>query len=467
MARVVFCQRLAEEWLGIMYISSMLKTHGHECHVLVEPLEKRSLAEKAVSLNPDIVAFSCLTWDFHWSLETARSIKEKASPLIVLGGTHITLNPEEAISHSQVDIICRGEGEHPMLELADAIDSRMDYHGVQNLWVRYDGKVIRNEIRNLIEDLNDLPFPDRNLYTKYPFFQKRGKRPLNMGRGCPFSCSYCHNASKRELYKGKGRYVRWRSIENILEEIEDIRSNNYIRVLHFIDDSFGINREWFKNLAHRISGVPGKKLALQGSMRADMVTEDLCQVLKEYGARYLRLRFAVECGDANFRERILKKQISNDTLMLAASLFKRYGISFITYSIVGFPGERLEQALETLRINIELRPKLAICFMLQPFPGTELADYGVRKGYLSPQILKKLGSAEFGACFHSRSPLKQKDIKKIENLHKVFSIIAKHPSLFPLTKYLVSIEALSPFYSFCYKVYLRKILFMRRLKDKY
>jgi radical SAM superfamily enzyme YgiQ (UPF0313 family) len=445
----------------------MLKTHGHECHVLVEPLEKRSLVEKAVSLNPDIVAFSCLTWDFHWALETARSIKEKISSLVVLGGTHITLNPEEAISHSQVDIICRGEGEHPMLELADAVDGGLDYHGIQNLWVKLDDRVIRNEIRDLIENLDDLPFPDRSLYTKYPFFQKRGKRPLHMGRGCPFSCSFCHNASKRELYKGKGRYVRWRSMESILEEIKDIRSNNYIKVLHFIDDSFGINREWFKNLIHGISAMPGEKLALQGSMRADMVTEDLCQALKEYSVRYLRLRFAIESGNENFRMQVLKKQISNDTLMHAAFLLRQHGISFITYNIVGFPGETIEQALETLRLNIKLHPKLAICFVFQPFPGTELADYAVKKGYLSSHVLKKLGSSEYGACYDSRSPIQQKDINKIENLHKVFSIIAKHPSLFPWMKYFISIEALAPFFSLCYKIYLRKILYMRKLKDKY
>ena len=153
MAKVVFFQQLAEEWLGVMYISAMLKSHGHECDIYVESLEKADITEKALVDTADIVCFSCLTSDYHWALEKANELKDRSGVMTVFGGTHITLNPEEAIQESGVDIICRGEGEYPMLELANAVDHHQDYSLINNLWVKKGSEIIRNEIRDLICDL--------------------------------------------------------------------------------------------------------------------------------------------------------------------------------------------------------------------------------------------------------------------------------------------------------------------------
>jgi radical SAM superfamily enzyme YgiQ (UPF0313 family) len=97
----------------------------------------------------------------------------------------VTLDPEESIADPSVDVICRGEGELPLAELADAVDRGEGYTSIANLWVKSEEGVIRNEMRNLVEDLDSLPFPDRRLYTGYEFFQRRGKRSLMLGRGSP------------------------------------------------------------------------------------------------------------------------------------------------------------------------------------------------------------------------------------------------------------------------------------------
>jgi anaerobic magnesium-protoporphyrin IX monomethyl ester cyclase len=467
MANIVFLQQLAEEWLGVMYISSMLKSHGHQCKVYVEPLEKDDLAATALSDPPDAVAFSCLTSDFHWALAKARAVKRHSSALTVFGGTHITLNPDEAISNPAVDIICQGEGEYPMLELAEAIDRHQDPSQISGLWVKKNGFIVKNEMRNLIQDLDSLPYPDRELYAKYPFFRKRGKRPLHLSRGCPYDCSYCHNASKRALFKGKGNYVRWRSKEGVLAEIREIREKSFITVLHVIDDAFGINGEWLKDFLARLSDSEGKRLAIQANLRADMVTEDMCQAFRDYGAHLLRLRIAVECGDENYRRDVLRKNVLNADLFRAASLFHKHDIDFTTYNMAGLPAETLEQALETLRLNVKLRPSMAICFVYQPYPGTALCDYALQQGVLTREMLDKMGTPEYQGFYHSASVLNQSGIKKIENLQKVFGLVARHPFLLPLAEPIVSNEALSPLLTWFYRGYVRERLLQRRLRDKY
>ena len=467
MAKIVFLQQLAEEWLGVMYISSMLKSHGHQCQVYVEPLEKGDMAEAVLSDPPDIVAFSCLTSDFHWALGKASALKKRSEVLTVFGGTHITLNPDEAISHPDVDIICRGEGEYPMLELAEAIDQHEDPSQIGGLWVKKNGAIVKNEMRYLIEDLDSLPYPDRELYGKYPFFQRRGKRPLHLSRGCPYECSYCHNVSKKALFKGKGKYVRWRSKESILAEIDEIRRKNFVTVLHVTDDAFGINGEWLKDFLARLSNHEGERLIIHANLRADMVTEDLCQAFSDYGAHLFRLRIAVECGDETYRQEVLKKNVWNEDLFQAAHLFHKYNIDFLTYNMVGLPGETLEQAWETLRLNVQLRPSMAICFVYQPYPGTALCDYALEHGVLSHEMLQKMGTAEYQGFYHSSSVLNQEDIKKIENLQKVFGIVARHSSLLPMAELIVRNERFSPILTQLYRAYVRQTLLKRRLRDKY
>lgn len=467
MAKIVFLQQLAEEWLGVMYISSMLKSHGHKCDVYVEPLESGDMVGKVLSESPDVVAFSCLASDYHWAIMKAETIKKHSRALIVFGGTHVTLNPDKTIINQNVDIVCQGEGEYPMLELADAIDRGEDFSKIRNLWVKKNGDIVRNEIRNLIEDLDALPYPDRALYAKYSFFKKRGKRPLHLGRGCPYECSYCHNSSKKTLFKNKGKYVRWRNMDSVLAEIDEIRKRSFIKVLHFIDDGFGINHGWLKNFLERLSNSDGKRLVLQANMRADMVREDICEAFRKYGSHLLRIRIAVECGDENYRCKILGKGISNKDLLRAANLFHKYKINFITYNMVGLPGETIDQALETLRLNLQLRPSLAICFIYQPYPGTVLSQYALKNGFLTHQMVQKMGSPGYEGFFHSKSILIQNDIKKIENLHKIFSTIMKHSYLLPFVKPIVNSRILSPFLLLVYKAFIRKTVIQRQLKDKY
>ena len=385
----------------------------------------------------------------------------------MFGGTHVTLNPELAIAEKDIDVVCRGEGEGAIVELADAVAARRPLCGIANLWIKSDGGIERNDVRPLIADLDALPFPDRALYARYRFSRRWGNRPINTSRGCPYSCSYCHNTSKQSLYAGKGPAVRWRAADRVLEEIAEMRASRFVSFIHFIDDGFGIDRRWLLDFLPRLAALGGAPLPFYANMRADMVSEELCAELARYGRRRLRLRIAVECGDEDYRQKILNKRLSNADLLRAAGLFHKFRIPFATYNMFALPGETLAQAEETVRLNARLRPANPISFIYKPYPGTRLADYALSIGVISQALLDSLGTAGNEAYFHSSSPLRQPDIRKIENLQRIFPFAVKFPLLLPLALRVARSESMAPVLRLLAQLWNRLNLLQRRLIDKH
>ncbi len=470
MARVVFVQQDPIEWLGVMYLSAALKHSGHECHVAVEAEEGARLLDTVTALHPDVVAFSCLTNDFPWALGRAAAIKQNTGAVTAFGGTHVTLNPEPAIAEPCVDVICRGEGEGAIVDLANAIDRKQPLSGIANLWFKNAGGAVeRNEIRPLIKDLDSLPFPDRSLYARYRFVRRWGNRPIDASRGCPYRCSYCHNTSKLDLYAGRGPAIRWRSVDRVLAEIQHLRASGaFISLLHFIDDGFGLDLRWLLDFLPRLAAAhDGRRPTLHANMRADRVTEELCEAMAQYGRGRFRIRIAVESGDEEYRRKVLNKQISDEALLRAARLFHKHRIPFATYNMFALPGETFAQAEKTVRLNLQLRPAQPISFMYQPYPGTRLAEYAVSIGVIGREKLESLGKAGHKAFFDSSSPLQQPDIRKVENLQRSFPVLVKWRPLLPLLLRIARVERLAPAFVLLGRVSTRLSATRRRLIDKY
>jgi anaerobic magnesium-protoporphyrin IX monomethyl ester cyclase len=234
MARVVFVQNIWYEYLGVMYISAILKKHGHFTDVVIANNSKEIICELK-KLRPDIVGFPCLTSSYKWNLSIASDIKKELSCLILFGGIHPTTTPE-IIEEPDIDVVCRGEGEYPVFELAEAISSKASITGIRNLWVKENGQLYKNELRPLIQDLDELPFPDRDLYLKYGFFRHQTVWHFIAGRGCPFDCTYCHNNIEKEIYKNLGKYVRQRKTEFVLREINEFKLKSRMKYVFFSDD---------------------------------------------------------------------------------------------------------------------------------------------------------------------------------------------------------------------------------------
>src|SRR5579862_9339447 len=221
MARLLFLQDMEYEFLGPMYISSMAKTHGHEVRLAIGNTLDEFNAELS-SFKPDVVGFSVMSGSHKWALGIAESVKKEFGVRNIFGGAHPTFFPE-FIDESPVDMILRGEGEDSVLELLDKIDSKQSLSEIPNIWYK-NGSISKNDLRSLRPSVDDYPFPDRVLYNSLEKRIDRSIRNVITSRGCPWHCSFCFEDAMREMYDGKGKYVRIRAIDSVIEECLELKS---------------------------------------------------------------------------------------------------------------------------------------------------------------------------------------------------------------------------------------------------
>jgi len=208
--KILFIQHDVFKNYGTMILSAILKKNGHKCDTVIDCLEK-DLMKKIKSINPDIIGFSITSPRYSWTKDSAKRIKSEFRKPIVVGGPHPTFVPV-IINEDFIDIVCRGEGEDAIVELLDKLENGEDITKIRNLWVKKRDKIYKNPIRNLIENLDSIPYADRDLYRKYSLLRNQNIDVFMTSRGCPYNCAFCLNKRYNELYKSKGKVLRRRSI---------------------------------------------------------------------------------------------------------------------------------------------------------------------------------------------------------------------------------------------------------------
>ncbi len=436
MAHVLFLQDLFFEYPGTMILSACLKRAGHSPEVIIEK-KPDSIASYIRSGKIDLIAFSVMTGPHKWALETAGALKREFPRIpILFGGVHATYFPE-IILDPAVDIICRGEGEGPIVDLCDALDSGGDYSGIQNLAVKRNGEVIHNDLRDLI-DLTTLPPDDREIYyAKYPLLAKKTVKNLLTSRGCPFDCSFCFNHQLKSMYKGKGNYLRFKSVDQVLNEIRDLKERYPLKKILFSDDTFNINKKWVREFFPRLKDE--LNLPYSCHVRANLVDEDLVRLFQETGCYTLRM--AVESGSEKLRMEVLKKRITNRQLTGVADLLHKYGIKFFTYNMICLPGETVENAFETIQLNVRMKTDYPWCSILMPYSRTEIVRYAMDHGYLSPEY----DINQVFSSYYVGTVLSNPQNKELLNLHRFFNTAVLMPWSIPIIKRLIKLPVNSLF----------------------
>ena len=387
--------------------------------------------------------------------------------LIVFGGPHPTFVPD-IIKQDGVDIVCRGEGEYAILELMQLLSQGKDYTKIQSLIVKKDGQIYENEIRPLC-DVDELPFLDREIYRDIDYIYKNKRQQVMLARGCPFDCTFCSSHAFRELYKGKGNYVRLRSIPKIIEELSMIKKRYNPSCFFFHDETFGLKKDYYQeflNTYKRAINLPFSCL-----VRADLVTEDFIRLLKETGCYFAS--FGVESGNEKLRNTLLKKRVTNDNILNCAGFLNKYKIPFSTFNMVGLPKETLADVWSTVDLNARLGPRWAWFSVYQTLPKTELAQYAQNQGYL-----KDIDVDKADATFHESSIILKNNpkAKEIIRLKNTANIIIKVHFLRALVKRSVFILPWDGLYAlidkFLYFIfyYLRltyKMGFMRAMRSAF
>ena len=445
MAKVVFIQDILFDYHGIECLSAVLKKRGHSVDVFVLDTDKGDVIDFLRTEKPDLVAFSISSTDFQWSLKVAHRVKAELGLRTVFGGPHPTYFPS-FIDDPNVDMMCIGEGEEAMADLADAIAGGKDITKIRNIWVKKGGKVHKNPLRPLM-DLEDLPMPDRGLYFKYKFLRDIPTKRFAPTRGCPYNCTYCYNQSYKKLYANNGKYVRYRSVRSVIDEVIWVRDHSKLKYASFVADTFTTNKKWLFELLDEYK----KKVALPFycQTRVNEVDEELICRLKESGCYYIS--FGVESGSERVRNLILNKNIKNEDIIKVGRLAKKYGLKVLTFNMFGLPTETIDEAFETIQINAEIRADAISATILQPQTGTQIYDYIERNGLFIDGYDKNRIAGHY-----EDSPIKLKDRKEIINLQKLAYLGVRFPRTIPLLRVLIKLPK-----NIFFEIFLKVTLFFR------
>lgn len=417
---------LEQEPLGIMHLSAMLKAHQHECR-LISLDQTPGLVRQVKDFGPQLLAFSATTGIHKRYVEASREIKKDWPALAVFGGPHASFFPQ-LIEEDGVDVICRGEGEYPLLELVEALANGRDFSDVPNLWIKSGGQIRRNATRGFLEDLDSLPFPDRSLVRDFPHLTTSGTRFFMAGRGCPYDCSFCFNHVARDL--SNGPYVRWRSVDNLIEEIGTVRRTCDLRLVSFQDDTFILRRDWLREFAEKYKRQVG--LPFFCHVRANLVDEEMSLLLADAGCVHVGI--GLESGSDDLRNRILRKNISKDQIINSCRSLRSQGILITTQNMFGVPHETVDTVSETIELNIQCKPHRTNLYFFMPYPGTDLAAYAIDQGYFSSSQMNSLAYSFSTEFAHLVLDLPQK--ADIEDLARLTRFCVRFPIFFPAIRWL-------------------------------
>lgn len=367
---------------GIGILSAVLKQNGHQTDMFYidEEIHEDVLLSYVGNYDPHLIAFSVVTSQWQFAQKYAAIIKKKFQAPILCGGAHPTFDPSGVISDPNVNMVCVGEGEYPLLDVLDRMENGGDLSSIPNIWVKNEeGRVFSNPIRPLIADLDTLPFTDRGIMDYQSIINGCNTEPVIMSsRGCPYNCTFCSNSAIKTLYKGKGRYVRQRSPENVIAEIRAMREKYEFNTLNFYDECFGYKQDWIKRFCELYKAE--FRYPFGCFIRAEASDAETFKMMADAGLSLIYL--GIESGNEQLRRNVMNRKVGDERIIKACREAQAAGIQVWTYNIVGIPGETVETIEEAMNLNRLINPHFVSVSIFQPLPGTKLHDVCVENNYI-------------------------------------------------------------------------------------
>lgn len=371
---------------GIASLATYLRKNGYQADLLeVHRLDLPWIEREVRRYGPDILAATANSHQFPYVARILKDIKNQLPQIsTILGGVHVTINPDIIRRLEGVDAVCRGEGEGPLLEYVQAIERTKDPEGIENLSFPQKSDGSLHPCTYYVKDLTSLPIPDRNIFMAYR--EATTGAPIQTTvrflfcRGCPFNCSYCCNKSIKESFPDTRAYVRWPSVERAIEEIDSVSEQYRFDRFVIDDDIFTLNKRWAVDFCSKYPDRLRKIKTFEVNVRIGTVDEDLMRALKGAGCNLIKI--GLESGDEGIRREVLNRKISDEMVFETAALAKKIGIRFHTFNMVGIPGETRRSVFKTMSINRRLRPERVQVTVFYPYRNTALGDYCIEKGMI-------------------------------------------------------------------------------------
>lgn len=367
--------------LGIAYMAGVLQENNIDVEILdasAEDMDFKDVEKELLKRKPDLVALTALTPTIGRALETAQVVKETLpDSIVVMGGYHPTFNFIETLEDENVDIVIRGEGEYIMLNLVQALENQSSLHDVKGIVFEDENskEIVVNPEAPLIQDLDELPFPALNLLPmkKYRLLDMdTHMTTMITTRGCPMQCSFCSSAAMH------GKKIRERSVENIVDEIEYLKTNYDIDTIAFMDDTFTLKKRKVMAICDEIL-KRNIEIMWGCTSRVDTLDEKLLKKMKEAGC--ITIFIGVESAD----QQQLDNMCKNTTIAKIENAFKiarKLKIRTIASVALGMPGDTKEIMNKTVKFVHKLKPNYAIYSLATPYPGTRFYKEAFEKNLI-------------------------------------------------------------------------------------
>lgn len=360
-----------------------------------EKIDLRSAFLKVLNdFHPDCLALSVLSDEFLIAREISAIAKETYPGLpVIWGGKYPTLNPVETLKLHNADFVCVGEGLDAFADFLKALltgeEERL--YKIHNIWAKKGGKIIKNRIRPLRANIDELPYLDWDIFDKRHFIRAFDGKAYTSGDhmlnwGCPYHCTYCINHFYQGLYKNKYSLRRY-STARIIAELRYLRDKYKLELFRFLDEDFLMRPT---DTLRELSSIYKKEINLPFILETNpkSVTKEKVLLVKEMGC--VNASIAIENGDINLRRKILKRVDSEDDILRAFSLFKEANIRTSSFNMLGIPFETRDTYMKTAQLNRKAQVQYPAIGFFYPFEGTELRKISIEKGFFNPQDKERI-----------------------------------------------------------------------------
>lgn len=391
--------------IGLGYIATAVKKAGFDFEILdldAFRLSDEEIEEYIRKTDFDVVAFGCIVTGYKYVKKLAEIIKRYKDVPIIVGNSVATSIPEILLKKTKVDIGVMGEGDITIVELLKVIENKTPLEEVKGIFFRKDGKIVFTSEREIIFDLDELPFINYELFDMktylakckyniaepYPIeFDLLKTLPVNTARGCPYNCTFCYHVFKNKRY-------RTRSINHIGEEIKYLQKKYGVNYIQFFDELTLFSREQANNLADYFL-KENIKVFWAADCRAGLLKEnDLELALKLKKAGCVILGYSLESADKEILA-AMNKKITVQDFVIQTKILKAAGIYPVTSLVIGYPQETEETIKKTFDCCYENNIYPSTGYLL-PQPGTPIYEYAVKIGRIQDEeeYLLKMGDRQ-------------------------------------------------------------------------
>lgn len=412
--KVLFVYRGSEN-IGVQYLSATLQKANHKVELVYDPnlfnshyvknklldkifnFKKKVIADILAS-NAKIICFSVVSDDYEWACYIAEEIKKfKNNSVIVFGGVHPSAVAELVIEQPFVDYVCIGEGEEALVELVDALENNKNTTSIANIQAKVNGKIYYNPIRKLVEDIDSLALPDKDIFhNQYNGFNK-DHYTIITSRGCPHDCSFCYNNCLRKLYKDKGKYLRRRSVKNVIEELEIAKEKYKPWMISFYDDIFTYDKHWLAEFS--VEYKEKINLPFFCFVHPAHIDRERLSLLEDMKCSVVAM--GIQSVDAKMRRDVLKRYESNEQIKKAIKLFSNNNIFLSLTVIPGLPNQTIEEMEKTLLFLNEYPGDHTHFLWLRYYPKCEIVDIALRLKVLTEDQVRRINNADNASTGYS------------------------------------------------------------------